>query len=321
MAWNPLTNDMKGQFIISFDCEGKWGMADHITPEIDRKLTTEALQGAYARLADILAKHDIKATFAFVGLFTLSPEQAAPYIEALPRVVVGKKHWLGRMLEDFARGVHDGWFAPKALEGIQAAGCHEIATHGFSHVPLAREIVTRDQFRQELSLACQVAASQGWKPRTIIYPRNQVGYPEDLVAHGIVGYRECIWPDRKGVARQLSYLAAELGLVSGAQVPRGGCAPVPIPPGHILNFWHNRVRRMISRRRTVERWKGMIDDAIAGGSVAHLWTHPHNFISDPGLFAVLDEILGHVRLRRDEGKLDNPTQIGHVAASLGLTAS
>lgn len=314
-------NDMKGRFIISFDCEGKWGMADHITPEINRKLTTVVLKQTYIRLADILAKHDINATFAFVGLFTLSPTQAAPYIELLPHIIVGKTHWLASMRDDFARGVYDGWFVPDALNTIQARGCHEIASHGFSHVPLACEIVTRDQFRQELYLACQVAASQGWNPRTIIYPRNQVGYPEDLLAHGIVGYRECIWPDRKGVARQFSYLAAELGLVSGAQVSRGGSFPVPIPPGHILNFWHNRVRRMISRSRTIVRWKGIIDDAISRGSVAHLWTHPHNFISDPGLFDVLEEILAHARQRRDEGRLENYTQIEHVAACYDRTHS
>jgi hypothetical protein len=65
---------MSGVFIISFDCEGKWGVADHLDTRIEESFTTVNLLQNYRDLLALLGEHDLRATFAFVGAYTLSAE-------------------------------------------------------------------------------------------------------------------------------------------------------------------------------------------------------------------------------------------------------
>ncbi|MBX3739284.1 MAG: polysaccharide deacetylase family protein [Candidatus Didemnitutus sp.] len=300
-----------GKFVVSFDCEGKWGMADHLTPALEARLTTAALDEIYRKLVTTLARHDIHATFAFVGMFTLSTEMLPRFLSRLPNVEFDGRPWL----QAFHRAVRsdklDGWLVPSALRRVQSDGRHELATHGFTHVPLAEKVVPADVFDLELSLVRELAASQGWSPRTIIFPRNQIGHVARLAGHGVVGYRELWRPDLRGMARRMGSLLLELGMGARAQkeAPGGLSESRPIPSGYLLNFWHNRSRRLISRARTVRRWKALLHDAAARGGVVHLWSHPHNFLTDPGLLPVFDAILSEAAILVAEGRLLNPTQV------------
>ncbi|SVE06845.1 uncharacterized protein METZ01_LOCUS459699, partial [marine metagenome] len=60
----------KAIFILSFDCEGKWGMADIIDNNIDSSITNQNLTMAYRSILALLDKHKIKGTFAFVAALT-----------------------------------------------------------------------------------------------------------------------------------------------------------------------------------------------------------------------------------------------------------
>ena len=59
----------KARFILSFDCEGKWGMADHPEMASSNPISRDSLANAYTQIFQILEKHNIPATFALVGLF------------------------------------------------------------------------------------------------------------------------------------------------------------------------------------------------------------------------------------------------------------
>jgi len=303
-----------GRFVISFDCEGKWGMADHLTPALEQLLTTRSIETNYQRILGALARTDTKATFAFVGAFTLSPDEYPAYADRLQDASVGGVSWLEPFRRDAAGGHFDGWFAPHAIPMVRQAGRHEIATHGFTHVPLAESVVDAGLFDHEMEQACLLAQRQGWVPLTIIYPRNQVGHAARLAKYGIVGYREFLWPRWGGAPRRVISLLAELGLAFGSQPVVAGKSPVRIPAGHILNFWHNRSRRLISRKRTVARWRSMLWHAAETGGVAHIWSHPHNFLSDPGLLPVFEEILSEANALVREGRLVNQTQIEYCRA-------
>lgn len=298
-----------GTFIVSFDCEGKWGMADHLTPALRRILTTAAIEETYRRLLGALERKNTKATFAFVGAFTLSPAECAEAWPAFRDVPVDGRPWLKTFREDATRGDFDGWLAPGALLAVKQDGRHELATHGFTHLPLAENIVDEALFDHEMAQAIALAARQGWRPRTIIYPRNQVGHSVRLARHGLSGYRELLWPGLSGLPRQLYSLAAELGWQAKAQPPAPQSnGSVCIPAGHILNFWHNRTRRLIPRKRTVARWRMMLHDAAEKGGVVHLWSHPHNFLSDPDLLPVFEAILAEAASLVRSGRILNQTQ-------------
>ena len=60
-----MKND-NGIVTLSFDCEGRWGMADRNHAWLS-ELTTENLTEAYEYILETLSKYNIGATFAFVG--------------------------------------------------------------------------------------------------------------------------------------------------------------------------------------------------------------------------------------------------------------
>ena len=60
---------MPATFILSLDCEGKWGVADHLDAQTHRSLADARLRAAYRDILAALDRYDIAATFAFVGLF------------------------------------------------------------------------------------------------------------------------------------------------------------------------------------------------------------------------------------------------------------
>jgi peptidoglycan/xylan/chitin deacetylase (PgdA/CDA1 family) len=299
----------KGQFVVSFDCEGKWGMADHLTPALEARLTTEALEHVYRRITASLANKDVRATFAFVGAFTLSFEQYLAYERHFFGGPIGGQPWLGAFRTAASAGQFSGWLVPSALDIVMQAGGHEIATHGFTHIPLS-EATDVASFAEEMQMVQVVARMQGWTPRTIVFPRNLVGHMARLPEFGIVGYRDDNWARVHGLRKRAASLLIELGASPQSQprIPDGHPTPLAIPSGHFLNFWHNAGRRLIPRRVTIRRWKKILDHAAEHGGVAHLWSHPHNFLSDPGLFAVFEAILTYARELVQAGKLDNLTQ-------------
>ena len=68
---------LTARFILSLDCEGKWGVADHLTPANHAQLTDAKLREAYRSILDLLDRYAIPATFAYVGCFSLSAVELA----------------------------------------------------------------------------------------------------------------------------------------------------------------------------------------------------------------------------------------------------
>ena len=120
---------MTATVILSFDCEGKWGVADHLTREHQSTLSDASLKEAYRSVVGVLDEFAISATFAFVGCFVrqfsdldrlrlLDIAEHLPYLRAAA----------GRIQER-----DQGWSAPWAIDMVSVA--HEIALHGVTHSP------------------------------------------------------------------------------------------------------------------------------------------------------------------------------------------
>lgn len=58
---------------------------------------------------------------------------------------------------------------------------------------------------------------------------------------------------------------------------------------------------------TEMRWKHLTK-AVGEDDVVHLWLHPHNIITAPETFDVLERVLRQVAERRDAGALEAVTQ-------------
>ena len=292
-------------FIVSFDCEGHWGMMDHL--EAHGRLTSSGLASAYERLLALFDRHQVKATFAFVGAFAMSEEEARADLSLFTEVGRHTRDWLAPFMADLQARRTDGWFAPRAAAAVAASGRHELASHGFTHLPLVEGEIDAAEFDREVAASRKPAAYAGARELTFVYPRNQLGFMSRLARHGFIGYRGALAVRRGRRSSRWRHLFDEINPFPAAQAHGVAGAPVvAIPAGRMLN-WRSGLRGRIPIAWTAHVWRKTLDDALRTGGVAHLWSHPHNFITGHDMFDLLDEVLKAVGPRIRAGELWNPT--------------
>ena len=165
---------MTGKCIISFDCESKWGMADNLSAIHDEMLTEENLKNIYQELIGLLDTYNMPATFGFVSALTMESKFfLAKWGDEL-RTSPNHSKWLKRFFDDVESNNLSGWFCPELLNIVTCSSTkHEICSHGFTHLAWKSAIPE--------SLELETKGIQEWyeanniKPKTFIFPRNQVG--------------------------------------------------------------------------------------------------------------------------------------------------
>ena len=267
------------RFILSFDCEGKWGMADDPAMASNNPIGDDSLIKAYTRIFEVLEKYEIPATFALVGLFAGQYEE---YVESRDQLLESKPHeeWLQIPEQSFAAGLLDGWFYPGLVENIRSTGLHEIASHSYSHLPMHNVEVTKDSFSTELKFVKQWQERNSVELSTFIFPRNQIQYQEALKDYDYLGFRQCD-VQNAAYANRLKILQDECNIRRKSDVHSANAEPIAIPPGTFLN-WRHGPRRVIPEQLTLKRWSNVLRHAVNTGGVAHLWLHPHNLITAKG---------------------------------------
>lgn len=296
-------------FVLSFDCEGRWGLADR--PDALPGLSSAALLGAYRELVGLLGRYRVAATFAFVAAFLLTPKEARRHADWFAAIPYRDGDWAAPFRAALAGDALDGWLCPEALEVVAADARHEIAAHGFSHVPLAEHLVGADTFEREMDLLRRLEQRRGLDSRTFVYPRNLVGYTARLAAWGFEAYRPMLALERAaGRARRL---LAELDPREPPQGHGRAGVPLALPPGRFLNH-RAGLRRLVPRRLTRAKLRQMLERAVRERQAVHLYSHPHNFLTGRGQFELLEELLAEVRARADAGTIEVMTQHQYARA-------
>jgi peptidoglycan/xylan/chitin deacetylase (PgdA/CDA1 family) len=311
---------LSGTFIISLDCEGKWGMADHLKPYHRTLLTDRALADVYDRLVALFGRYEMPATFAYVMAFLLDPEERREFPALLDREEAGGDPWLRHYWADIEAGGSEGWFQPHALTAVKADARHEIACHSFCHRPMDDASLSAEHARAELAAAARVAELKQVALRTFIFSRNAVGNLPALAEAGYIGYREkLVRPD--GRLGRIARLAEEFNIWPAVQMPREAHqGMVPIPPGYFFN-WRFGARRHVPPAFTLARWKSLLDRSARTGGVAHLWLHPHNLITAPSTAESLEAVLAHAARLRDAGRIKVLTQEAFSRTTLSEAGS
>jgi len=283
---------MAGTFILSLDCEGKWGVADHLSPRWQRDLTEARLKEAYRAIAALLAKAGVSATFAFTELFLRSRDE----LLALPTDEIAERLPYARpAFRDLLHGSGEGWTGEWALAAIGAG--HEVASHGVTHTPWTD--MTADQARYELSL---VPIERG---RTFIHPRNAIAHLDLLAEAGFTGYRLA-----RPRSSRVASLAGELNILAAAE-PSPPPAPLqPIPAGYFIN-WLSGPRRLVPTWATRRRARHVLEQAARTGGVAHFWTHPENVAAAPATLRNLAAVVEEAAAMREAGRIEIMTQIDY----------
>ncbi len=302
-------NIKKPSFIISLDCESKWGMADHLNEFHTTHFSNAAIIEAYSRLLKSFQKWQIPATFAFVAGMTISPGEYKQYQDLFLDCVINGRNWLEAFRRDASNNAFEGWLVPEALDLVSQHDQHEIASHGFCHLPLGSHLVNENDAYHEIRAIKTVMDAKGHDVKTFVYPRNIVGYKEQLESCGFLGYREALKLPA-GSIRPFVNLSLEFNLFSKAQKPFAYPKKnfIPIPSGYFFN-WRMGLRRHVPAWITIQRWKNIINHAIKNNLIAHLWFHPHNLIDSPSTFTTLEQVLQYLAERRDLGEIDVITQL------------
>jgi hypothetical protein len=285
---------LKGTVTLSFDCEGKWGLADIYTPW-DVNLTRSSLLSAYDFILQTLEKYDIPATFAFVGAFTETREE---FLDKSYLNLSSERYanWMGPSKHRILEKSEEGWFLPELFEMVRGHQKHEIASHGYTHIPFTS--LAGSDVKLELNMIRKWSDKKNIDCSTLIFPRNMVCHQEKLKDFGIFGYRDTpISLLNPIVPKYLRTLAEEIWILQKSEKLKKG-DPVRIPGGAFIN-WKSGFRRAIPTSISMLKYKSMIDNAIRRGEVAHFWVHPHNLITSPQTKKLFSDLCAQIALCKE----------------------
>ena len=287
-----------GSVTFSFDCEGKWGMTDLNTPW-DISLSRTNLIDAYEFILETLKQNDISATFAFVGAFT---ETREVFLEETFPGLSSKSYssWFDCSKYRIMDTAEEGWFMPELLDMVKECGTHEIATHGYTHIPFSELDIKEAGI--ELNLIKRWAEKNKIECSTLVYPRNIINHITLLKEYGILGYRDL--PDNISnyrIPKLIETLIEEIWIFKKSQQIEE-FDPFKIPGGTFIN-WRHGFRNYIPPLWSLLKYKSMINNAKLQSQVAHFWIHPHNFITSPSTKPLFRKLCEEVSRQRDESRL------------------
>jgi peptidoglycan/xylan/chitin deacetylase (PgdA/CDA1 family) len=283
---NKATSDAAG-FTLSLDCEGLWGMADQANVVNAGLINDMSLKGAYATMLRTLDMGNLKVTAAFVTCFAAESDALLDTMPLLGQMAEHNPDWFSNVLPALRRGSFSGWNGANFYKSMSRAG-HEMAWHGTTHLPLSTQ-TSSESVALELELATKLFRELGHTPKTIVFPRNQVGNLQQLHRYGFDTYRASL---PSGLGNRLS------GLLNEWNIFNEGVADKPCmqvgwnvsPAGNFLN-WPSGVRAGIPISITVRRWKSLLRHAAETGGYVHMWFHPHNLITAPSMQIAFKEIM------------------------------
>ena len=287
---------MTGTAIISLDCEGRWGISDHLTPKLAAGLTDDKLRSAYLKVTKLFQEYEVPATFAFVYLYTRS--RTKEHIR-LVQDLAAEMPYLSAAAEGLAAN-QDGWVGDWAFEWANS-GLHEIAFHGATHVPW--DALNSHQARREMEL------TPPHLRKTMVFPRNRVAHLNVLEAYGCLAYR-----GRLEFPSRAASLLSEFSLrVRSADICRDSAvSPIELPPGVFIN-WRSGLRRVVPPLVTRMRARKLLSHAAQFNQVAHFWLHPENIASAPSTFENLEAVVAEIVDFRDRGLIEIRTQLSASA--------
>lgn len=275
---------MTGSLLISLDCEGKWGFSDDPRIVDDTAISDSRLRDAYDFLFRSLEKHGLKATFAIVGLFAAGREKTVQFIREVGGEP-GYQQWLTVPRLAMSSGRAEGWFLEDLPGRVMATSQHELASHGYSHLPFTFPEANELTVRHELAKMESISRDLNWGIESMVYPRNAVAYSEILGEYGIRRYRTSTEPVTF-LERSWS-LVGELNVWTASDQEPGSDGM--ISAGRFLN-WRSGPRRIVPSRTTFLRWRNICRHAAKSGGCAHLWFHPHNLITGHRQYELVSEV-------------------------------
>lgn len=283
-----------GALTISLDFEIHWGVRDHFTTNGAYRRNLLGVRKAVPEMLKLFSEFDIAVTWATVGfLFAKSKDELKDYT---PKVLPDyENRKLSPYDEEIGLSEADDLFhyAPSLIERIKETPRQEISTHTFSHYYCLEKGQTCETFAADLQSAIGLAAENGIKISSIVFPRNHHNeeYDDILLQNGIDCFR--------GNQPEWMYQLGDDGKSSKLQrLGRFADTHLNLAGQHLIDWaeiWENpkianvRASYFLRPAQTKRKWidelrfrrlKTGIEQAAKNNKIIHLWWHPHNFGAD-----------------------------------------
>ena len=282
-----------GVFCISLDFELHWGVADTM-PVLDEHTQQYFLntRKAIPPMLAIFRQAEMHVTWAIVGMLYRSNAQA--WKAGMPSLIpsyqnkdVSTYEWI--RANGFSGEEDPFHFAPELVDQIYQTPHQEIGTHTYSHYFCLEQGQTKEQFREDIRLACALAAEKGRTIRSLVFPRNQFNeeYLSVLRDLGITSVRTNpdIWywsySDKAGSFMKRFFRAGDAYLkfqpiaiqyLNDIDTSR---LPLHLPATRLYRPW--RPQYPIENKLKMRRILNEMTRAAQKGAYYHIWWHPENF--------------------------------------------
>jgi hypothetical protein len=266
--------------VVSIDTELLWGYVLCPEHKFAHLLRQDHSKGRkpVETLLRLFAKHDVCATWAFVGSMMANEYKADPL--------------------HYGRDILERVMSSKPM--------HEIGCHSFSHIRFSE--CSREVAEGDIQKAINAAHDFGVKLESFIFPEDKIGHVDVLKQYGFVSYRGSL-KSGKSSRRTLPLLSSIKGkiyLPSKKPNWREGIWEIPSS----MIFYDPLFSFTLSVRA-----KNGVEDSIKRGQIFHIFIHPEDFLADPGLEKKMDKVFSFVARERDKGRISTLT-MGQLATYL-----
>jgi hypothetical protein len=298
-----------GTFLLTLDTELIWGSFDHSTPsQFERRYPD--VRCAIDELLEILVRHRISATWAVVGHLFLNRCERDSSGRCHPEI--SRKAGLPdrfQMDPCASRETDPLWYGDDIVASLRAASWpQEIGCHSFSHVLFSQEQADDGVIASELA-ACRVLAKDvGLELTSFVFPRNQVGFVNQLSGSGFTAYRgvDPMWFRRlpRLLARPAHLVDQALGLPPPLVEPSERLPGLWNIPGSMVILPRLGIRKLVPVASQLRKARNGLHRAARAGKAFHLWTHPFTLASDRTvMLGILREVVAEADRLREQGSL------------------
>ena len=264
---------MTPSIVISLDFEQRWGSQHRLGGDFDAsRRTFDSARDAVPALLELFTASSVRATWAVVGALTC--EGWDEYQHRAPSWPSSRDAALRWNPAARMKGPTGSlYFARTLVEQIRRSAGQELGSHSFSHHAMAETGFTRaDAVADATAMTKLFADRWSTRPRSFVFPRNQIAFEDVLDEAGIEIWRDNPRPFfwRANTTASQSLFVRGLRLLDGI-APLGTRVTTGLAASHFVRFnlpaplWAMHTRRLAREARQ-----------LRAGQHLHLWWHPHN---------------------------------------------
>jgi peptidoglycan/xylan/chitin deacetylase (PgdA/CDA1 family) len=296
-----------GKLIISLDFELMWGVRDKKNSTTYGKNILGVWE-ALPKMLEVFNEYGIRATFATVGfLFAKNKKELINYFpKNKPGYLDGNLSPYNGYFDLVSNNEENDkyHFASSLIDRILDHPQHEVTTHTFSHYYCIEPGQTKQNFRDDIIAAKEIAKDKGISVESIVFPRNQFNekYLDVIKELELTSYRgnEEVWFKRaiskneNNIVRRVFSLIDTYINISGHNCYSiediAAKKPFNIPSSRFLRYYSSKLKYF--EQLKLKRILNSMTYAAKNNQIFHLWWHPHNFgINQKENFKFLEKIL------------------------------